>query len=248
MSSGAPFLLVITVDGYGKRVALDDIPLRRRTAKGVKLSTAPVAAAMLVGERDSLLIASARGKIVRVGAGHADALRERWLQPLRSEPLRARLASLTRATVPRRFLRAAADTPSEGAGQERCACIREGPDHGRQTEPVIAVQGATAGGRISPLRSRYRPAMLHISHHERVDGHPYRWHVFLHGRDQPIPVELDPEERRSLKQTDEEIHDLLPTALERHHTENRDEVLSGEEYQDATWDAPVRVFQTHFNN
>ena len=90
--------------------------------------------------------------------------------------------------------------------------------------------------------------MLHISHHERVDGHPYRWHVFLHGRDQPIPVELDPEERRHLKQTDEEIHDLLPTALERHHTENRDEVLSGEEYQDATWDAPVRVFQTHFNN
>ena len=90
--------------------------------------------------------------------------------------------------------------------------------------------------------------MLHISHHERVDGHPYRWHVFLHGRDQPIPVELDPEERRSLKQTDEEIHDLLPTALERHHTENRDDVLLGEEYQDATWDAPVRVFVTHFNN
>jgi hypothetical protein len=34
--------------------------------------------------------------------------------------------------------------------------------------------------------------MLHISHHERVEGHPHRWHVFLHGRDQPIPVELDP--------------------------------------------------------
>ncbi len=90
--------------------------------------------------------------------------------------------------------------------------------------------------------------MLHISHHERVEGHPHRWHVFLHGRDQPIPVELDPEERQSLELTDDEIHDLLPTALERHRTENRDDVLPGEEYHDATWDAPVRVFQTHFNN
>ena len=89
--------------------------------------------------------------------------------------------------------------------------------------------------------------MLHISHHERVEGHPHRWHVFLHGRDQPIPVELDPEERRHLHLTDEEIHDMLPTALERHHTENRDDVLPGEEYQDATWEDPVRVYQTHFN-
>jgi hypothetical protein len=88
--------------------------------------------------------------------------------------------------------------------------------------------------------------MLHISHYERVEGHPHRWHVFLHGRDQPIPVELDPEERRSLELTDDEIHALLPSALERHHTENRDDVLPGEEYHDATWDAPVRVFQTHF--
>jgi hypothetical protein len=88
--------------------------------------------------------------------------------------------------------------------------------------------------------------MLHISHHERVEGHPHRWHVFLHGRDQPIPVELDPEERNGLELTDEEIHDLLPTALQRHHSENRDDVLPGEEYHDNTWDAPVRVMQTHF--
>ena len=26
-------------------------------------------------------------------------------------------------------------------------------------------------------------AKLHISHHERVEGHPHRWHVFFHGRD-----------------------------------------------------------------
>jgi hypothetical protein len=87
---------------------------------------------------------------------------------------------------------------------------------------------------------------MHISHHERVEGHPHRWHVFLHGRDEPIPVELDPEERRNLDMSDEEIHDLLPTALERHHTENRDDVLPGEEYADVSWDAPVRVAQMHF--
>ena len=102
---------------------------------------------------------------------------------------------------------------------------------------------------VSTSRSeRYCPAMLHIAHHERVEGHPHRWHVFLHGRDQPIPVELDPDERRNLELTDAEIHDLLPTALERHRTENRDDLLSGEEYRDATWDAPVRVLQMHFNN
>ena len=89
--------------------------------------------------------------------------------------------------------------------------------------------------------------MLHISHHERVEGHPHRWHVFVHGRDEPIPVELDPEQRRAMALSDAEIHDLLPTALQRHHTENRDDVLAGEEYRDASWDAPVRVFQTHFN-
>jgi hypothetical protein len=91
--------------------------------------------------------------------------------------------------------------------------------------------------------------MLHISHHERVEGHPHRWHVFLHGRDQPIPVELDPEERQSLELTDEEIHDRLPTALERHHTENRDDLLlvPGEQYNEASWDAPVRLLGRWWN-
>jgi hypothetical protein len=89
-------------------------------------------------------------------------------------------------------------------------------------------------------------AKLNISHHERVEGHPHRWHVFLHGRDQPVPVELDPDERRNLDMSDEEIHNLLPSALQRHAEDNRDDVLPGEEYHDVTWDSPVRVMQTHF--
>ena len=72
---------------------------------------------------------------------------------------------------------------------------------------------------------------LNISHHERVEGHPHRWHVFLHGRADPIPVELPEDERSGLDMTDAEVHDFLPTALQRHHTENRDDVLEGEEYR-----------------
>src|ERR1700748_2834746 len=89
-------------------------------------------------------------------------------------------------------------------------------------------------------------AKLHITHHERVPGHPHRWHVHLHGRSEPITVELPEEERRSLELTDEEIHNLLPTALQRHANENRDDVLPTEsENHDVAFDAPVRVFQTH---
>jgi hypothetical protein len=89
-------------------------------------------------------------------------------------------------------------------------------------------------------------AKLAISHHERMEGHPHRWHVFLHGRSEPVPVELPDDERRSLEMSDEEIHDLLPTALQRHAHEHREDDPPGEEYQDVTWDAPVRVMQTHF--
>jgi hypothetical protein len=85
---------------------------------------------------------------------------------------------------------------------------------------------------------------LHIRHHERVEGHPHRWHVHLHGRDKPVPVELPEGERRSLEMSDEDIHTLLPTALQRHADEHG---LDPEHaYHDTTWDAPVRVMQTHF--
>jgi hypothetical protein len=89
-------------------------------------------------------------------------------------------------------------------------------------------------------------AKLRISHHERAEGHAHRWHVFLHGRSEPVPVELPPEERGALELPDEEIHNLLPSALQRHAEENYGDAAAGEEYQDVTWDAPVRVLQTHF--
>jgi hypothetical protein len=87
---------------------------------------------------------------------------------------------------------------------------------------------------------------LRISHHERVSGHPHRWHVHLHDREKPVPVELPEEERVKLDLSDEEIHELLPTALQRRMLENRDDELRAEGEQAASWDAPVRVYQTHF--
>ena len=90
-------------------------------------------------------------------------------------------------------------------------------------------------------------AKLSISHHERVPGHPHRWHVHLHGRPEPVPVELDESERGGLDLSDEQIHSLIPTALERHAAERYpDETPSEEPYRDATPEAPVRVLQTHF--
>jgi hypothetical protein len=89
-------------------------------------------------------------------------------------------------------------------------------------------------------------AKLRISHHEQVEGQRNRWHVFLQGRSEAVPVELPEEERRSLELSDEEIHELLPSALERHAEENPDAAPAGAEYRDVTWDAPVRVMQTHF--
>jgi cation transport regulator ChaB len=87
---------------------------------------------------------------------------------------------------------------------------------------------------------------LQISHHERVPGHPHRWHVHLHDREKPLVVELPPEEREGLDMSDEEIHQLLPTALRRREESNRDDTLPGDEADDVAWDAPVRVYQTHF--
>ena len=59
-------------------------------------------------------------------------------------------------------------------------------------------------------------------------------------------VELPAEERDALDMSDEEVHALLPTALRRRLSDNRDDRLGDETDDDVAWDAPVRVYQTHF--
>jgi hypothetical protein len=87
---------------------------------------------------------------------------------------------------------------------------------------------------------------LPISHHERVEGHSHRWRVFLHGCDEPVPVDLPAEEREKLDLDDEEIHTLVPEALQRHYDGMSPDAAPGEAYAEADWDAPVRLMQTHF--
>ena len=82
---------------------------------------------------------------------------------------------------------------------------------------------------------------MHITHHERVEGHPHRWHVFLHGHDEPVHVELSPEQRGHLNLTDEEIHDVIPDAVVSHATANHDDPLSSY----GTWDQPLRIDHVH---
>jgi hypothetical protein len=90
-------------------------------------------------------------------------------------------------------------------------------------------------------------AKLQVTRHERLPGHAHRWHVHLHGRSEPVLVELPEEERAGLDMTDEEIHNLLPTALQRRQEETHpDDALPDDPGQDVAWDAPVRVYQTHF--
>jgi nucleotide-binding universal stress UspA family protein len=86
---------------------------------------------------------------------------------------------------------------------------------------------------------------LSVARHERVAGDHDRWLVHIEGRSQPVVVELPDEERRRLELSDEEIHALLPTALERHLDANPD-ALPDETLHDVAWDTPVRVLQTHF--
>jgi hypothetical protein len=83
---------------------------------------------------------------------------------------------------------------------------------------------------------------LHISHHERAEGHPHRWRVFLHGHDDPIHVQLSPHDREQLEMTDEEIHEVLPNAVVSYHTENRDDQLG--DY--GSWEKPLEIGHPHF--
>lgn len=57
-------LVVVTTDGYAKRVPLRDIPSRRAGAKGVLISSVAIAAALIVDDLEGdVVIATRHGKI-----------------------------------------------------------------------------------------------------------------------------------------------------------------------------------------
>jgi hypothetical protein len=65
--------------------------------------------------------------------------------------------------------------------------------------------------------------------------------VFLHGHDEPVHVELTPEQRGHVNLTDEEIHDVIPDAVASHVNANHDDPLSSY----GTWDQPLRIDHVH---
>jgi len=82
---------------------------------------------------------------------------------------------------------------------------------------------------------------MRVIHHERVEGHSHRWHVFVHGHDAPVHVELSPNDRGQLNMTDEEIHEALPNAVKAHAAANHTDPLSSY----GTWDQPLRIDHMH---
>jgi DNA gyrase/topoisomerase IV subunit A len=73
------YLLVVTEDGFAKRLPVAELPPRRRAAKGVCVSSVPLAAALEVGAGDEVVLASALGKVERVAVTEVPLRRRRVL-------------------------------------------------------------------------------------------------------------------------------------------------------------------------
>ena len=81
------YLLLVTEDGFGRRVAVDDVRRTKgRNAVGVNISRVPVAAALVVDSTDAeVVIATANGKVERLRVGDVPTRR-------RSDPNTGRMS------------------------------------------------------------------------------------------------------------------------------------------------------------
>lgn len=95
------------------------------------------------------------------------------------------------------------------------------------------------GTRICPRAQL--PVVCHRRLPAAADG-AHRWRVELLDRE-PLEVELRAEDRATLELTDDELHMLLPPALERATAGRRNG--AGDEH-DIPWDEPVRLYGDHF--
>src|SRR4051812_43519739 len=57
------YVLVVTEDGYGKRIPLSDVPKTKIARKGVKLSSVPIVSAFTVSGTGDVILATRKGKI-----------------------------------------------------------------------------------------------------------------------------------------------------------------------------------------
>lgn len=60
------YLLIVTTDGYGKRLPLESITLTRRGIHGAKVSSVPIAAAFEAEEDGEIVLSTSSRKVVRI--------------------------------------------------------------------------------------------------------------------------------------------------------------------------------------
>ena len=70
-------LLVVTEGGHAKRLELASVPVTGRGRSGVRVSREPVAAALVVSERDDVLIATRAGRLERVAVADVPVMDRR---------------------------------------------------------------------------------------------------------------------------------------------------------------------------
>ena len=83
------------------------------------------------------------------------------------------------------------------------------------------------------------PAMLHIAHHERVEGHPHRWRVFRHGRGRRDPGRVDPGDARPRADGRRDRRSAADRAGTARQRETATTCSRREETTTRSWDAPV---------
>jgi DNA gyrase C-terminal domain, beta-propeller len=129
-------LLIVTEDGYGRRVPVHEIRKTDRRASGVRVSKTPVAIAMVVDDPEAeLVIATAGGNIQRVSVGSIPVRR-------RTDPSSGKVAKGARVIRLRAGDQVAGDHIASGALIARVKV----PATGTETEIRGKMQAAITGG------------------------------------------------------------------------------------------------------
>lgn len=154
-------LLVITTDGYAKRIALADVPRFGRNAKGVMLSSVSVAAVLRVeGASGDVVTATANGKVERVAVSSVPIRRREVLSRGRLSK-GARIIALepgdrvAAASIPREDIAAEpaprrVETPSPALGAQKWPGGRVGLREGERADSAIVFHPLRPLGQIEP--------------------------------------------------------------------------------------------------
>jgi hypothetical protein len=166
------YLLVVTTDGYGKRLPVREITKQRhRGGMGVKVSSAPVAATIVVtGAKGDLVLMSAVGKVERIAVADVP-VRHRHVRAGGTLPKGVRIMRLdpgdevAAATVPEELVVASVESPSDDLEApdpqvaEALEAIEELERRYRQEdkEHQERLQDAQRQGRTSGLKDKRTP-------------------------------------------------------------------------------------------